>query len=81
MAGGAGDAGGKAARRRERRLRARRFDGSSDKSSIGQGRWDGERNVPYRIEGDSVSGALTPLYHGFVRTGKRCVALRGLGCG
>ena len=74
---------GKAARRGERRLRAARFDGSSDRSSIGQGRWDEatRRNVPYRIGGDSVEGALSPLYHGFVRTGRTCVPIGGLGCG
>ena len=74
---------GRAARRGDRRLRAERFDLSSDRSSIGQGRWDEatRSNIPYRIGGDSVSSALSPLYHGFVRTGKRCVPLAGLGCG
>lgn len=74
---------GKKSRRAARRLRARRFDGSSDASSIGQGRWEETeaRNVPYRIAGGSVSDALSPVYHSFVWTGRRCVALAGSGCG
>ena len=44
-----------------RRLLARRFDGSVDGSSIGQGTFDGA-NVPYTIKGESVRGARSPLY-------------------
>ena len=74
---------GRAARRADRRLHADRFDRSSDESSIGQGKWDPvvERNLPYRIGGDTVSSALSPVYPGFVRTGRRCEPLAGLGCG
>jgi hypothetical protein len=47
-----------------RRLLARTFDASADASSIGSGTYDPwtQRNVPYRIEGESVADHLSLLF-------------------
>jgi dienelactone hydrolase len=65
-----------------RRLLARRFDDSADRSSIGSGRWDpGQgRNVPYRLAGLAVPNLLSFYLPSPVSIGSvRCADLRG-GC-
>ena len=62
-----------------RRLVARRFDRSTDRSSIGQGRWSvlAQRNVPYRIGGERVADRLSfyfPSLYAF--DGLACADLR-----
>ena len=63
----------------ESRLLASTFDGSSDRSSIGQGEWDpvSQRNVPYTIGGETVRSHLSPLFRSFADLGtKECEDLR-----
>jgi dienelactone hydrolase len=57
------------------RLTATLFDGSSDRSSIGQGSWDPStrQNVPYAIDGESVAEHLSFYFRSFY-------AFDGLGC-
>ncbi|HEX4872704.1 MAG TPA: prolyl oligopeptidase family serine peptidase [Nevskiaceae bacterium] len=48
----------------QRRLLARRFDASADRSSIGSGTFDfaSQSNAPYRIEGEDVADHLSVLF-------------------
>jgi len=70
-----GDAGVQA-RDAQRRLLARFFDDSTDKTAIGQGTFDAatQQNVPYHIAGENIADHLTFFLHSQVAfDGKTCL--------
>lgn len=59
------------------RLLAATYDGRADASSIGQGHWDGQRNVPPTIGGEPARHHLSPLYESWAFfDGLQCTNLR-----
>ncbi len=59
----------------ERRLLARQFDGSADRTAIGSGTYDAvtQSNVPYRLAGETVAEHLSALFlSGVAFGGVRC---------
>lgn len=66
----------------DRRLRATRFDGSVDRSSIGLGTWDPATmtNHPYMVNGLDVAAALSSYYVSrYAFGGRTCLDMRA-GC-
>jgi dienelactone hydrolase len=63
----------------DRRLLARTFDGSADRSSIGQGRYDAmhARNAPYKIAGRAVGTLLSSILRSaYAFDGRRCLDMQ-----